>query len=265
MRRPWLFFGLTYLLAVPFWILGAATGLEMLPKLPIAALMAVCPALAALILAARDGRARALLSRALDARRIPNLAWWLAALLIVPAMRVVEFGLMRLTGTPVPAPQIALGPALGLAAFFLIGAVAEELGWSGYALGPLQDRWGALRASLILGAVWAVIHFIPLAQAHRSLEWIAWWTLGTVATRVIMVWLYNGAGGSVFAVSLYHMTQNLTWQLYPVHGSYEDPAVSGPVFAAVALLIVLATRGRLASAPPATGRGSPPGRPRRAG
>lgn len=265
MGRPWLFFGLTYLLAVPFWLLGAATGLEMLPKLPIAALMAVCPVLAALILAARDGRAGALLARALDARRIPSLAWWLAALALVPAMRVVEFAAQRLAGADVPAPQVALLPALGLAAFFLLGAFAEELGWSGYALAPLQDRWGALRASLILGAVWAVIHFIPLAQAHRPVAWIAWWSLGTIATRVIMVWLYNGSGGSVFAVSLYHMVQNLTWQLYPTHGSHEDPAVSGPVFAAVAVLIVLASRGLLASAPPAPGRAAPPGRFRRAG
>ena len=34
-----------------------------------------------------------------------------------------------------------------------------------------------LPASLVLGGVWAVIHFIPLTQAHRSVEWIAWWTL----------------------------------------------------------------------------------------
>jgi len=34
--------------------------------------------------------------------------------------------------------------------FFLSG-VAEELGWSGYALEPLQARWGALRAALIIG------------------------------------------------------------------------------------------------------------------
>lgn len=264
MRRPWLFFGLTYLLAVPFWLLGAATGLEMLPKLPIAALMAVCPVLAALILAAKEGRARALLGRALDARRIPNLAWWAAAALLVPAMRVVEFFAMRLAGTPVPAPQIDPVSVVGLAAFFMVGAFAEELGWSGYALEPLQDRWGALRASLVLGAVWAVIHFIPLAQAHRSVAWIAWWTLGTLATRVIMVWLFNGSGGSVFAVSLYHMVQNLTWQLYPVQGSYEDPAASGPIFAAAALLIVLVTRGRLARLQ-APARAAPPGPSRRAG
>lgn len=249
-RRPWLFFALVYLLALPFWALGAATGLEMLPRLPIAALMAVCPVLAAVILTARhEGGAgvAALLRRAFDVMRLPSLLWLAPALLIVPGMRVVEFAVQRLQGVPVPAPEITLGPVAGLTAFFLVGALAEELGWSGYAIEPLQERYGALAASLLLGALWAAIHYVPLLQAHRSVDWIAWWSLGTVATRVIMVWLFNGAGGSVFAVSLYHMAQNLTWQLYPVQGSFEDPKVSGSIMAATAIILALATRGRLSA------------------
>jgi hypothetical protein len=252
-RRPWLFFLLVYLLALPFWALGAATGLEMLPRLPIAALMAVCPVLAAVILTARDeggAGVAALLRRALDARRLPSALWLAPALLIVPIIRVVEFAVQRLQGVAVPAPQFGLAPLLSLTALFFVGALAEELGWSGYAIEPLQDRWGALAASLLLGVVWAVIHFVPLLQANRSAEWIAWWSLGTVATRVIMVWLFNGAGRSVFAASLYHTTQNVSWQLYPVSGSFEDPMVSGLIMATVALAITLATRGRLAAARP---------------
>jgi hypothetical protein len=252
-RRPWLFFLLVYVLALPFWALGAATGLEMLPRLPIAALMAVCPVLAAAILTWRDeggAGVAALLRRAFDVMRMPSALWLLPALLIVPAIRMVEFAVQRLQGVPVPAPEIGLAPLLSLTALFFAGALAEELGWSGYAIEPLQDRWGALTASVLLGAVWAVIHFVPLTQAHRTAEWIAWWSLGTVATRMIMVWLFNGAGRSVFAVSLYHMTQNVTWQLYPVSGSFEDPMVSGLMMAALALAITAATRGRLAAARP---------------
>jgi hypothetical protein len=65
-----------------------------------------------------------------------------------------------------------------------------------------------------------------------------------------MVWLFNGAGRSVFAASLYHTTQNVSWQLYPVSGSFEDPMVSGLMMAALALAITAATRGRLAAARP---------------
>ena len=252
--RPWFFVALVFAFAVPFWILGWATGASLLPSLPIAALMAVCPALAALTLVSRDGgppAVRALLARAFDARRWPSLLWLVPALAITPAIRVVEFAIARLQGLAIPYPQFGPAEVVGLSGLFLLGAIAEELGWSGYAIAPLQARMGALGASLALGGVWAMFHFIPLGQAHRSLAWIAWWTLGTVATRVIMVWLFNATGRSVLATSLYHMSQNLSWQLYPVHGSFYDPRTSSLVMAAVALLIVIATRGRLARSLPA--------------
>jgi membrane protease YdiL (CAAX protease family) len=48
---------------------------------------------------------------------------------------------------------MALSPAAAaLLKFFvfLVGALGEELGWSGYVLDPLQDRWSALRAGTSL-------------------------------------------------------------------------------------------------------------------
>jgi CAAX protease family protein len=80
---------------------------------------------------------------------------------------------------------------------------------------------------------------VALAQAHRAVTWVAWWTVGTVAARVIMVWLYNNTGRSVFAVALFHMSQNVTWQLYPLHGSYFDPHITGPILAVVASVAVV--------------------------
>ena len=94
-------------------------------------------------------------------------------------------------------------------------------------LADLQERFGAFRASLIIGVVWAVWHFIPLLEAQRSLEFIAWWSLGTLALRVIIVWLYNNTGRSVFVAAVFHAMVNLTWQLFPVNGSYYDPRLSG--------------------------------------
>jgi hypothetical protein len=35
------------------------------------------------------------------------------------------------------------------------------------------------------------------------------------------------------------MTINVTWQLFPVHGSYWDPRVSGLIMAATAALIAM--------------------------
>jgi len=128
---------------------------------------------------------------------------------------------------------------------FLVAAACEELGWSGYVLEPLQARGSARRAALVIGGVWAVWHVVPLIQAGRSFGWIAWWGLGTVSMRVLFVWLYNGAGRSVFAPSVCHALHNLAWMLVPVHGSHYDPRVDGLVTAAAAAVVIAATGGRL--------------------
>ncbi len=237
-----MFFLLVFGLSIPFWLMGALTGLELLPGLPVAALTAVCPMTAAMILVYRENKiagVTALLKRSFDFKRIKAKVWYVPILLLMPVVSGLSFGVLRLTGTPVPAPQIAVVPTLILCVVFFVGALGEELGWSGYAIDPMQDRWGALKASLVLGAVWAVWHYVALVQAHRPVAWIAWWSLGTVAARVIIVWLYNNTGKSVFAAALFHTTQNVIWQLFPVNGSYFDPRVSGAILALVALIIVV--------------------------
>ena len=108
-----------------------------------------------------------------------------------------------------------------LFAVFFVAALCEELGWAGYVTDPLQVRFGALGGSLLLGVVWAVWHFIPLLEAQRALVWIAWWSLGTVSSRVIITWLYNNTGRSVFVATLFHTMMNITWQLFPTNGDYS--------------------------------------------
>ena len=240
-KSPLKFFLLVFGLTIPFWLLGSLTNIELLPGLPVSAFAVVCPILAALILVYRQNKmssVRELLKRAFDFKRT-KMGWYAMTLLLMPVVMGLLWLVQRLMGTPVPAPQIKIVSVLSLCLVFFIGALGEELGWSGYAIDPMQDRWGALRASLILGVVWAIWHYIPLAQAHRPVEWIAWWSLGTVAARVILVWLYNNTGKSVFAAALFHMMINVTWQLYPVNGSYFDPRISGIISALVVVIIIV--------------------------
>lgn len=101
----------------------------------------------------------------------------------------------------------------------------------------MQDRWGAFLAAIFLGSVWALWHYVPLLQADRSPAWIAWWSLSTVAMRVIMVWLYNNTGKSVFAVALFHAMANIAWQMFPVHGSFFDYRINRLIMAVVAAVV----------------------------
>ena len=167
MRSPLRFFLLVFALSVPFWLLGAVTGFEILPGLPLSALMIVCPLLAASILIYREegpAGVRGLLTRSLDFRSVRPKAWYLPIVLLMPALTVLAYGLMRWTGRPLPAFELPVGPALAMLAAFFVAAIGEEAGWTGYAIDPMQERWGALAASLLLGAVTVLWHLVPLLR-----------------------------------------------------------------------------------------------------
>jgi len=239
--HPWTFFALVLALATPFWLLSAVTRYLLLPGLPIAALMAICPVAAASILVRKAGgmsSLRAFLLRSLDYRRIKNPVWYVPALLLAPLLNVIAFAVLRIAGEPIPLPHMSPNEIVSLCVMFFVGAAAEELGWSGYATDPLQQRYGAFGCALIVGFVWALFHFVPLVEVGRSFGWIAWWTVGTVALRVLIVWLYDNTDRSVFGATLLHASTNVSWQVFPVHGSYFDPGINGVIFASTALLIV---------------------------
>ncbi len=241
-RSPFAFFLLVFALSLPFYLAGALIGLQLLPGLPVSALALVCPMLAALILVYRENKTAGviqLLQRSFDYKRIKAKIWYAPILLLVPAATVLTYVLMRYLGTPVPEPQFPLPAALAMFIAFFAGALCEELGWSGYILDPMQSRWGALQASVVLGLILAVWHCVPLIEAHRSPAWIGWWALGTVVSRVLMTWIYNNTGHSVFGAALYHTMSNLSWQLFPNHGSHWDPRINGLVLAFAAVIVTL--------------------------
>ncbi len=238
-RSPVRFCLLTFVLSVPFLLLGATTSLQLLPGIPVSAFAFVCPGIAAAILVYEESKSagvRDLLKRALDYRRIRAKVWYVPLTLLMPAISLLTYGMMRLTGTPIPVPQFSLPAALATFLAFCLAGLAEELGWSGYVIDPLQDRWGALRASVLVGVVWAVWHYVSLIQVHRSTTWIAWWSLYTVALRVLIVWLYNNTGHSVFAATVFHALSNVSSVTY---SSCFDPRVTGLIVAFVATIVVI--------------------------
>jgi hypothetical protein len=93
----------------------------------------------------------------------------------------------------------------------------------GYAFDPLEARWGTLGAAVLLGVVWALFHLVADLQGAHDLGWIAWHRVGTVATRVLIVWAYNNTGKNILAAVLLHASGNVGWQLTPVNGSHYDP------------------------------------------
>lgn len=222
------FFVLVFLLLIPFLVLGDIYPIELLPGLPISALGAFTPALAAVILTYKQDRLSGvgqLLGHSFDFKRIKNPFWFLLILLINLIIAILAYGIMSVTGVSLPNSTPWTPAIFPLFVVFFIAALGEEIGWTGYATEPLIQRWGTLSGSLVLGVIWATVHFIPLTQVHRSVEWIAWWTLGAISYRVIMTWLYVHSGRSLFGAALFHAMINLSWQLFPNQGSHYDPRI----------------------------------------
>ena len=229
--KPLKFFLLVFALSIPFWILGATAKdlTHSLPvKLPISALMAICPALAALLLVAKESGLRGvktMLNSVFDQAKIKDKKWYGLIVFLMPAITVLSYWTIRLAGIPLPAAQTPLLSTLLFSFVFFVGAIGEEMGWTGYVTDPLQRRWGPLGASIILGMVWAIWHIIPYTQIPQPATWIVWQCLSTVLLRIIMVWLYNRAGKSLFAMVLFHATINVSLVLFPTYGSHYSPLV----------------------------------------
>ncbi len=244
-KSVFLFFLLVFAISIPFWVLDVVHPVEMLPGLPISALGAFVPALAAILLVYRENGFAAtwqFLRRSFDIQHIQNKIWFLAAFLVNPLIALLAYVSMKATGIPLPRPATLTFSILPMVVFFFIGALGEEIGWTGYATEPLRRQWGIVIASVILGVVWAGWHYVPLLQAHRSLVWIAWWTLGTISLRMIMGWLYIHLDGSVLAAAIFHTMINLCWQLFPINGSFYDPKFCGLISFLFALAVLIADR-----------------------
>jgi hypothetical protein len=232
------FIAAVFVLSCPFWLAGQCLGGVILPGLPVSALMAVVPALAALIITEKIGgqtQAVVLAARIADFRRTKLVILSIAAILM-PALTFGGWVWMQIDGISLPPARITFFEATLLFAVFWFAASAEELGWSGYLAEPARECWGFLGAGLSIGAVWAIWHAIPLLQAGRDLSWIGWWTIGTIAVRIVAFAIYQWSNESVFAVSVFHATQNVAWQSFPVNGSQYDPSYSAPLFFAAAAI-----------------------------
>ncbi|MEU0571653.1 CPBP family intramembrane glutamic endopeptidase [Nonomuraea sp. NPDC005983] len=241
-RSPLKFFTLVFALAAPFWVVGAFTGnLPGAPMdLPVSALMFPCPLMAAALLVRREdgpGGVRRLLRRAFEVTGPKRRIWLAPTLLLMPAVMLASY---RLASSQ-PLPSISPLVVLLLFAVFFVSAIGEEAGWTGYATGPLQERRGGLGAALILGTAWGAWHVVPLVQAHRTPSWIAWWFLGTVAVRVLIVWLVNNTGAPVLSATVFHATLNVTPSLLPGYATHDGiVAVSAVITTVAAALVALA-------------------------
>lgn len=231
-RRLRPFVLLEFALSVPFWGIGALAQAHVIPdRVMFRAAWSLTPMMAVSILVYRESQAaglKELFRRIIDYQRITSKIWYLPVFLTGPVIVFVQYGLARWSGSPVPPPHFTLLAPLSFLGFFLL-AWAEELGWTVYALDTLQARRSALTAGILTGILWASLHAPVWALAGQSLTWCAWQWLYVVALRVLMAWIYNNTGKSLFAMDLLHPGLFVWWYLWPVSGEgLSMPTVYDP-------------------------------------
>jgi membrane protease YdiL (CAAX protease family) len=231
---------LLLILSIPFWVMGAYEKefINHNPmRLPISALMTFCPLIAAVILSyQKKQNVYELVKLSFDYKKILNKKWLIPILLIMPTIALFSYFYKHINhkneyGTSFSVIEISIFFIL-----YFIGAMGEEIGWSGFATEPLQNKFGTLKASVILGSVWAIWHIVPYIQMSKTATWILLQCLSTVLLRVIMFWIFNNTGKSVFAMILFHTTINLSPYLIPNNGVNFEPIV---LLLALLLLTVL--------------------------
>jgi hypothetical protein len=133
-RSPLAFMTLVFVLTLPFLVIGHVTGLELFPSLPVSALGAICPLVAAAILVVKESGTAGvteLLKLSFDFRRIESKIWYLPSLLLIPSLALLAYALMRMLGVPLPAPVVPIVLAFALFFAFFIGALGGS--WAGLA------------------------------------------------------------------------------------------------------------------------------------
>ena len=151
---------------------------------------------------------------------------------------------------------------------FLIVSLWEEIGWMGFALPRLQEKYGPLLASVVLGVLWALWHLpayfnstqvvadkVGLGELDRLLYLLPPLMLLATFTRIVMSWLFNVTMGSVIVVTLFHAAFNmsnneLTTAFMPqMNSMFANNGWIYPVLGVLALLLIVFTRGRLSYRP----------------
>lgn len=228
LKALWQFVGLTFGISWLSWLFVWLSGRDPFSDLESGVMLVLGgfgPAIAAIVMVARTfepHERQAYWQRVFNPRRIRPL-WLLPILLLYPLSTLLAYPFVGQMPDFSPLLTLLRNPGslvVTLVFVFIFGPFAEELGWRGYALDRLQERFSAFWSSVILGVIWWAWHLPLLAVQGSFLNttsldpvFLAGY-LGTVLIyAVLFTWVYNNNNRSVLAIVLFHFSVNLTSRL----------------------------------------------------
>lgn len=230
------------------------------------------PAAAFITTALADGRTgvRDLRHRVFHFRVHP--AWYPVGLLLLPLIALaaaVPFAGIDPILALVTRPDVLAGTVVaGALVAFLLVNWWEEAGWTGFALHRLQPRIGPIAASVVTTWLQAIVH-LPLVfvaggvtDGRVPAEQIPFYLVALfilpISVRLVITWIYNATSRSLPIVGLYHAGLGVATGsgFIPMLAPSVDPIWVYAGFAAIAAVVLIATRGRLGFAPTAAAAAS---------
>lgn len=175
-------------------------------------------------------------------------AWYLFVFTYPVALRLLVVGIDVALGGQMPtffdAKIVPAGnplwllPLVFLAVLFQAG-LAEEIGWRGFGLPALQQRYSALTSSIILGVVWTFWHFHPANYPFLA-PLAPWYVVNTISLTVVMTWLFNNTRGSLLIAVLFHTASNVSDWIVPVMPTIASASGVRPFIIQAALVCLTA-------------------------
>lgn len=175
-----------------------------------------------------------------------GFGWYVAAIspLFISFLAAAIF--LILGGEMANPEQSVAGPlVISLVLSIITGAMGEELGWRGFLLPRLQQRYDALTSSLIVGVIWALWHLPLWLLPGYGWDAIPYWTfaLGAISTSVLMTWVLNNTDGSLVMASIIHLMMNYGLSVVGILGLVPSPqdywTIASILFAIYAVLVIL--------------------------
>jgi len=226
LSNPWIFFLLTFVFSWLFWFIAILLnqGYTFFPTIIFFALGGFGPSIIGIYLTyftKSKEEIKDFWHRSRDFKRI-NIRWYIMIIMLSLTPLLIAGGISFLfQGSGIIIDSNFLSSILFSLIFLIVGVLAEEFGWRGYILEPLQGKYNAFVSSMIIGLFWGIWH-VPLFfinntyQQSLGLFSIEFWMFFIVIFphSIIFTLIFNNTNRSILSAMLFHFCVNFFGQLF---------------------------------------------------